>query len=113
MNQDVAVSKFESKRKHAHAPGREVAFGWQQKKAGEWSRYLIRKCRTCPELVVSDLVWVNLDYDVCAGCLSQDLAPDPLDDALVVCRKCGIRSDAGTGVSESLEWENEDEDLTF
>lgn len=97
-------------RVHTHGAGHAVAFGWQQEKPGVWNRYLVRQCRGCPTLLVNQLIWVNIDYDVCASCLSQELAPDPTSDELVVCRSCGMRSDAGGGTPELLDLDLEDED---
>ncbi|TFH41900.1 MAG: hypothetical protein E4H01_14250 [Lysobacterales bacterium] len=105
MTQEVSV--------HTHATGQVVAFGWQQKSPGDWARYLVRRCQECPKLLVSDLIWVNIDYDVCASCLSQELTPDPLDDALVVCRTCGMRSEAGSELPEESHLDAEDEDFSF
>lgn len=102
MTQEVSV--------HTHTVGRAVAFSWQQKSPGDWVRHLVRQCRKCDFLIPNELVWVNLDFDLCANCLGQELVPDPLDDDLIVCRACGMRSEMGSGLpaDEPLELDDDD-----
>lgn len=91
---------------HRHGKLKVVAFGWLQPRPGVWERWMVRQCGICRDLDPMLVVYVDVDYDMCASCLSQHLHPDEADPRLVVCVDCGMRTPSGT----QLEPDDDDDE---
>jgi hypothetical protein len=87
-----------------HAAYQVVGFGWLQETPGEFQRFLVRLCGGCQHVDVSKLIWIDLEYDFCPSCLSQNVEAMALTPAWNRCLDCGVQSEGG------LEEEEVDED---
>lgn len=67
-----------------------IGLAWEQVNAGQWTRWLVRRCRSCRSVEIEELLWMDLRYHICLGCFSQDAVLEVENDGWVhlVCHIC-------------------------